>query len=107
MATPQDIALLREYVAEPTTALYSDEALSTLLDTPLSVNGAAARIWREKAGTASGLVDVTEGNSTRKLSQLKGAFVTMADFYAAAAANEGGSAVAPTRFSRSRLIDRV
>ena len=70
MATPTQIAELREAIQQPdNTAPYTDEFLSALIDA-YGLNGAAGRVWRSKASSASTLVDISEGGSSRKNSQI-------------------------------------
>jgi hypothetical protein len=43
----------------------------------LGFEAAAAAVWQEKAASVAGLVDVTESGSSRRLSQLKDAYLAM------------------------------
>lgn len=68
MAT--DVVLLRRLVDEPTEDTYSDADLADrLTDAGESINTAALVLWKEKMIAASGFVDVSEGGSSRKMSQ--------------------------------------
>jgi hypothetical protein len=64
------VARLRRLVGEPGTDTYNDRQLEEYLDRSESVEAAAAEVWREKAARYADLVDVTEGSSSRRLSQL-------------------------------------
>jgi len=86
MATAEDVARLRRLTNEPTDTTYDNIALSAYIDTAESVELAAAEVWREKAAKYAGLVDTTEGSSSRKMSQLRDAALKMAELYG------GGSA---------------
>lgn len=66
MATADDIAALRLLIAEPDQDTYSDEELSNRLDAGTEYV-VAFDIWTEKAASAAGLVDISEGGSSRKL----------------------------------------
>lgn len=71
MATASDIAALRLLIDEPEQDTYTDENLNARLD----VSGAsgysvAYDIWTEKAAGAAGLVDISEGGSSRKLGDI-------------------------------------
>lgn len=66
MATPEEIAALRLLIAEPDADTYSDEDLNARL-AGASEYSVAFDIWTEKAASAAGLVDMSEGGSSRKL----------------------------------------
>lgn len=78
MATPADVVRLRRMADAGDTSKYRDADLSARIDEAGSVEGAAADMWREKAASYAGLVDTTEGNSSRKLSQLQANALAMA-----------------------------
>jgi len=106
MADPTAVAELRRLINQPDNAEpWTDEYLSSRLDAwPGSTSALAAVIWREKASSYAELVDVQEGNSNRKLSQLYTQALKMADGL------DGGSdgGVSPTgRYSRTRKIERM
>lgn len=84
MADLADVAQLRRLTDEPTTDNYSQTDLSEKIDRLGSVKAAAGEVWLEKASKFSGLVDVTEGSSSRKMSQLKDNALQMAAMYLAA-----------------------
>jgi len=81
MASAEQVASLRRMVAEPTTATYSDEALSALVDDKGSLDAAAAAVWEEKAAAASTLVNVSESGSSRSMQQIHQNALEMAKFY--------------------------
>lgn len=83
MASVEEVASLRRMVAEPTDTTYTDEALSALIDTEESVEGAAGVVWREKAASAATLVNVSESGSSRSLSDIHKNALAMAKFYEA------------------------
>lgn len=81
MASADDVARLRRLTNEPDTTTYDNLTLSAYIDAH-TVLGAAAEVWREKASKYAGLVDVTEGTSSRKMSQMRDAATKMAEHYA-------------------------
>jgi hypothetical protein len=81
MATVEEIAQLRLLIAEPTEDTYSDEVLSDLLDASASANHAALEIWTQKAAAYTRLVDISEGGSQRKNSDLLKNALLMAEVY--------------------------
>jgi hypothetical protein len=66
-----DLEKLRRLIAEPDTTTYSDAELNTrLADTGGDLNLTSLGVWREKMiALASVGVDVSEGGSSRRLSQ--------------------------------------
>lgn len=100
MATPSQISQLRRLINEPLDAEpYTDEVLGLLIDEAQgAVRVAAGQVWTQKAATASSLVDIQEGNSNRKLSQLQSAALRMAESL--------GADQATGRKSRTRRIER-
>lgn len=104
VATAERIAELRAMISEPTTATYSDEALSLRIDAVNDdLNTVASDIWTEKAGSYALLVDVQEGSSKRSLGSLGANALTLAAHYRGLA-----TAVTETarRASRTRAIER-
>lgn len=78
MATPQEIAALRLLIAETsTTAPYDDATLGALLDASTDQYAAAAIVWDQKAAGVAGLVDISEGGSTRKNGDLYEQYLSM------------------------------
>lgn len=81
MASTEDVARLRRLADVADITAYPSQDLSDRIDAAGSVEAAAADLWRERAASYSGLVDTTEGSSSRKLSQLRTAALEMASFY--------------------------
>ena len=80
MASPESVAALRLLIAEPDDDTYSDNAISDRLDvTGASEYSVAFDIWTEKAAAAAGLVDMSEGGSTRKMGDIYEQALGMAD----------------------------
>lgn len=79
MATPEEIAALRLLIAEPTDGTYSDVVLGQFLDQAGDQYSAAYEIWTLKAAASAGLVDITEGGSTRKQGDLYEQALSMAE----------------------------
>lgn len=102
MATTEQLAELRRLVDEPTQDPYTDAVLSLRIDAAGSIQGLAATIWREKAASFAGLVDVREGNSDRKLSQLHKQAIAMAESFEAGVLAVGGD----RRPTTTRRIER-
>lgn len=102
MATEEQVSELRRLINEPTQDPYTDEILSIRIDAEPDLRTLAATIWREKAAQYAGLVDIKEGNSDRKLSQLYKQAMDMAARY-----DEEVSVVDTTRHgARTRKIER-
>lgn len=79
MATELQIAQFRRATdqadnVEP----YTDSYISNIID-ELGFETAASSVWREKAAGVAGLVDMTESGSSRRLSQLRQAYLDMAN----------------------------
>jgi hypothetical protein len=91
MATEEEIASLRRRTAEPTDEHYTDDALETLIDT-YGFNDAVGEVWAEKAARFSALVDVTEGSSSRRMSQMHAHALKMAGQYGKVV--DGGAGIA-------------
>lgn len=80
MATVDEIAALRLLIAEPDNlAPYDDETLNARLTAAASEYALAYEIWTEKAAAAAGLVDVSEGGSSRKMGDVYEQALGMAD----------------------------
>lgn len=70
MATALEIAELRAEVQESNNAEpYTDAFLGELVDAH-GVSDSAYRIWKAKRNAVASLVDISEGGSSRKMSQL-------------------------------------
>lgn len=79
MATAVQIAALRLLIAEPdNVAPYDDATLNTRLATATEY-ALAYQIWTEKAAAAAGLVDMSEGGSSRKMGSLHEQALSMAE----------------------------
>ena len=84
---PTTLATLRRYIAESSQEPYADEVLNDMFDANGGdVEVTAAEVWRDKAARAAMLVDTSEGNSTRKMSQVYAQAVKQAEFYGGTAA---------------------
>jgi hypothetical protein len=79
MATAESVAALRLLIAEPEQDTYSDEDLAARLDaTGATEYTVAFDVWTEKAAAAAGLVDISEGGSSRKLGDVYEQALSMA-----------------------------
>lgn len=82
MATVAAIASLRRLINDSGDVVaYSDVELSSRLDAAASASSLAAEIWREKAASYSGLVDISESGSSRKNSDLYKNATSQAGYY--------------------------
>jgi hypothetical protein len=63
------LQLLRRAIDEPTADTYSDAELNDRISSADSPEAAARDIWGEKMAALSSLVNVSEGGSSRALSQ--------------------------------------
>jgi hypothetical protein len=106
MALDADLlASIRRVIAEPTSAAYSDDMLETMYEgAGRSIAVLAEQVWTEKAASASSLVDVSEGQSSRKMSQIADSYLDMAKTWRDRAGVEGQSAM---RSSGTRAIERM
>lgn len=83
MAESADISLLRRYLDDvmPTDGtdpdFSTDELQATLDRANGNVEQAAVEGWRMKAAAAAALVDVTEGNASRAMSDMQGHALAM------------------------------
>ena len=102
MATALQIADLRALIDEPDTTTYTDEVLAARID---AVDGdlypLASTIWREKAARYAGMIDVQEGSSNRKMSQLYQNALSMASSLVISVTGSG------PRRARTRPIERM
>jgi len=99
-----DITDLRLYIDEPTDVVYPDATLLARIETAASLYHLARDIWLEKAARYSRLVDMTEGTSSRKLSQLQQQSLAMANNYGGLA--QDGTNPSSARRTRLRAIER-
>jgi hypothetical protein len=105
MATIAQIAELRLAIQEPINAEpYTDDFLSELIDT-YGMDDSEGRIWEAKAASVSKLVDISEGGSSRKMSQI---FTNYSALAARAYGRGEEPIVDPTAIApRSRKATRV
>ena len=103
MATQADILELRDKIKEPTTDTYNDELLAVFID-KYGVRGAAKEIWESKAAGIAHLVDISEGGSSRKMSDIHKNFLAIARTFDDSSGS-GGEAVVEA--PRTRLIERA
>lgn len=105
MATITDVALLRQKIQEPDNVdPYTDDFLSELID-QYGVDSAAGQIWEAKAASVARLVDISEGGSSRKMSQVFTQYSAIADKFN----SKTSSGEDPTGYTapRTRKITRV
>jgi hypothetical protein len=57
-------------------AVYTDTVIDGMIE-DLGFEAAASAVWQEKAASVAGLVDTTESGSSRRLSQLREAYLEM------------------------------
>lgn len=88
MAAPTPLDLLRLYIDDPmptdgiSDPMFSDDELQSILDETLqNPERAAVEGWRWKAAKLASMVDVTEGNSSRAMSDLHGHALQMISHY--------------------------
>jgi hypothetical protein len=81
VATAADIAALRLLIAELDGTTYTDEVLAARLTTDVDKNLTAYNIWTEKAAAAATLVDISEGGSSRKMSDVQAQALKMAAYF--------------------------
>lgn len=104
MATPEDIALVREYINEPDdTNGWGDQRVTTFVDGTANLAYAAADIWAVKAGTAAGLVNVSESGSSRSLGDLLKQAKEMEAMYR----TRGDRMATPAVVDRGPVIGRI
>lgn len=102
MATPDQVATLRELAAVPDDVPpYTDAQLEALIDASASLDAAAAEIWTRKAAKAAELVDISEGGSSRKMGDIYEQALAMASHYTERAS--GGT----TGASRGVVVSRL
>jgi hypothetical protein len=102
VATADQIATLRLYVSEPDQTTWTDEMLSAIIDSSTSLNTAAVEVWDAKAAAFSSLVDISEGGSSRKNSDLVKNALLMRDLFY----NKEQTALALTQGTRIRRLVR-
>lgn len=79
MATADDVDLLKRLGSSAHEA-YNDIQLGVMIDN-LTINGAAAQLWRETAAATTELVDVSESGSSRKMGDVHKNALAMAKYY--------------------------
>lgn len=103
MASPEDIATLRDLVGEPDeTNGWTDEKLGELIDSSESMMLAASKVWASKAATYATLVDVSESGSSRKLSDLHKNALAMAGYF-----SKAHEATIPVPVAAGPVISRI
>jgi hypothetical protein len=104
MATAEEIAALRLMIAEPdNVAPYTDLALGSAIDAADGdLNAVACQIWTTKAAGVVGLVDISEGGSSRKMGDLHEQYLTMAKTYCGRTVAATAEASRTTRISKIR-----
>ena len=96
---------LRRFIDEPTEEVYTNVALTDRIAVASSLEALARDIWLEKAARYSRLVDMQEGSSSRKLSQLGDKALAMAGRFGALVSEDlPASSARPTRV---RDIERI
>ena len=88
-------ALLND--TDPDEPVLTDEQIDELLEEHDDVERAALGGWRLKAAHYADLIDITEGNASRKMSQLHTPALNMVKMYASSRA---GSTEGRTRIGR-------
>ena len=79
MATPTQVAELRGYINEPLNAEpYTDDVLSSIIDSAGTVRKAAKSVWESKAGSVAHLVNISEAGSSRSMGDIHKNFLIMA-----------------------------
>jgi hypothetical protein len=105
MATPEQIAEVRENVDEREDTNWADQAISALVDAAGSVLSASAIIWRRKAAMYADLVDVSEAGASHAFSDLHKNALTMADKFDAA--NQIELSATTVQRVKVKVIDRA
>jgi len=101
MATFQELELVAEVrTLLPGQTLTDDEILAAYAESESSFDGMMAILWRRIASRQAGLVDIQEGSSSRKLSQLYTQALAMAERYEASAAGLEPTGPRPGRTRR-------
>lgn len=98
MATAEQITELRELINDTVAPFqFTAPQLGTFIDTNESLRAAASLVWTVKASKLVGLVDVSEGSSSRKLSQLYQQALAMSTFYSDAPSTASRAGKSGTR----------
>lgn len=70
MATTEEIASLRIFMADADGETYTDEVLAAVIDSSGGVKSAASDLWVARAASYASLVNVSESGSSRSLGDL-------------------------------------
>lgn len=99
MATAAQIAELRIMINEPNNvAPWDDETLGMLIDAKSGdLKAAAYSVWEGKAAQVAHLVDISEGGSSRKMSDMYKNFLAIRDTFAPETGTVGGRRAPMTR----------
>jgi hypothetical protein len=91
MATAEQIAEVRDYVAEPGIDNgWTDAKVGEYIDREADLYLAAAAIWSAKAASYATMVNVSESGSSRSMGSLIDNALKMAKEYRAKSAESGG-----------------
>jgi hypothetical protein len=90
VATPVQVADVRENTAEPTATRWQDDDIELLID-DMGVLLTSATIWRKKAANYAHLVNVSEAGSSHNYSDLYKNALAMEKRFTELAAAEAGS----------------
>ena len=109
MATFEQIEQLRQFIAEPDNAEpWTDSDLEAMIEAHEgNIRLAASQIWTSKAASAAHLVNISEGGSSRQMSDVHKNALAMAQAFARTTVEidpgTGGVVRAP---ARTRAIER-
>lgn len=82
MATTEEINELRDLINDQAVPYqFTPTQLALYIDNAGNVRAAAGWVWTIKASKLAGLVDITEGSSSRRLGSLYKQALEMATFY--------------------------
>lgn len=105
MATADQIAEVREYVAEPGIENgWTDDRISTYIERETDLYLAASAIWTAKAARYASLVNVSESGSSRSLGSLIDNANKMAAAYKARSEATTGGGVVDGDIVLTRLV---
>lgn len=99
MASEAQILELRIMIAQPENAEpWTDAKLGALIDAKNGdLNAAAYSVWEGKAAQVAHLVDISEGGSSRKMSDMYKNFLAIRDTFAPEDGTSGGRRAPMTR----------
>jgi hypothetical protein len=98
MATAEEVDVLKR-LGSSAHENYTEIELGALIDS-LTLNGAAAQLWRETASATTQLVDVSESGSSRKMSDVHRNALSMAGYYQGLVDKATNDALNTTRIKR-------